>query len=115
MSQEIKKRKSKRRGNGEGSIFQRSNGRWVATMAVGYNANGKRQRKSVYGKTKKDVQDQLNQLQQRKSTGTLAATTKLTVGQYVDTWLENVVRLTVRPSTHRRYARLIRLQVKPQV
>ena len=35
-------RGTKRRGNGEGSIFQRNDGRWSARITVGYGADGKR-------------------------------------------------------------------------
>lgn len=107
------RRKSKRRGNGEGSIFQRADGRWVAKLAIGYDRAGKRLRKTIYGHTKKDVQDELTKLQHRKSTGALTATSKVTVSQYLDRWLNDVVRLTVRPSTHRRYAELIATHVTP--
>jgi integrase len=109
------KRKSKRRGNGEGSIFQRGDGRWVAKLTVGYDDAGKRLRKTVYGLTKKEVQDELTRLQHRKSTGTLTATSKVTVGQYLDRWLCDVARLTVRASTHRRYTELVKLHVKPRI
>lgn len=39
----------KRRGNGEGSIYRRSDGKWCATLAVGYDQNGKRKRRYLYG------------------------------------------------------------------
>jgi integrase len=115
MADEKIKRTTKRRGNGEGSIFQRADGRWVATIAVGYDHAGKRRRKTVYGHTKREVQDELNRLQQRKSTGALTATSKVTVAQYLDRWLQDVARLTVRNSTFRRYSELLKLHVKPRI
>ena len=42
-----------KRGNGEGSISRRKNGGWMAQYAV-YTAEGRR-RKTIYGKTRKDV------------------------------------------------------------
>lgn len=44
---------AKKRGAGEGSIFQRADGQWTATITVGYSETGKRLRKTVYGTTKK--------------------------------------------------------------
>ena len=44
-----------KRGNKEGSIHKRADGRWVGVLHLGY-ANGKRQRKSFYGKTRHEVQ-----------------------------------------------------------
>ncbi|MBQ9715734.1 MAG: site-specific integrase [Clostridia bacterium] len=49
------KKTNTRRGNNEGSIFQRKDGRWVATVTLGYDDNGKRVRKTLYGKTRTDV------------------------------------------------------------
>ena len=47
-----------RRGHHEGSIYKRSDGRWAATVTLGYE-NGKRKRKTFYGETRKEVQEQL--------------------------------------------------------
>jgi len=47
-----------RRGNSEGSIYQRNDGRWVSVIDLGYQ-DGKRHRKSIYGKTRKEVQKKL--------------------------------------------------------
>ena len=43
-----------RRGHGEGSIYQRSDGLWCTVVDLGY-VNGKRKRKYIYGKTRKEV------------------------------------------------------------
>jgi integrase len=49
-------RSSGRRGKGEGAIYQRaSDGRWVAVLDLGYS-DGKRQRKTLYGKTRREVE-----------------------------------------------------------
>ena len=47
----------KRRGYGEGSIYQRKDGKWCASMDVGFDTTGRRKRRYVYGKTKKEVQE----------------------------------------------------------
>ena len=46
---------SKRRANGEGSIYQRRDGRWVASFPLGKTHDGKRQRIVRYAKTKKEA------------------------------------------------------------
>jgi hypothetical protein len=43
-----------RRGHGEGSIYHRSDGRWAASISL----EG-RKRKTLYGKTRKEVQEKL--------------------------------------------------------
>lgn len=58
MAQQIKQAKSKagRRGNNEGSVFQRkSDGMWCGTVTTGYKPDGKAIRKTIYGKTRQVV------------------------------------------------------------
>jgi hypothetical protein len=46
------------RVNGEGPIYRRSDGRWTAACYV-LRPDGTRVRRAVYGKTRKEVADQL--------------------------------------------------------
>jgi integrase len=62
-----------------------------------------------------EVQGKLLDLQQRKKTGSLTETSKVTVAQYLERWLNDTSRLTVRESTHRRYAELVRVHINPQI
>ena len=48
----------RRRGHGEGAIFQRKDGRWVASVDYGW-VNGKRTRKDLYGRTRAEVREKL--------------------------------------------------------
>jgi integrase len=115
MESDAKKRTTRRRGQGEGSIFQRGDGRWVARIAAGYDQNGKRLRKTVYGLTKKEVQDKLLELHQRKKTGQLPATSKVTVAEFLKQWLEDVARVKVEESTYIRYEQLIRIHINSRI
>ena len=112
---EAKRRSTKRRGNGEGSIFQRADGRWSAAIAVGYNSDGKRQRRTIYGRSKKAVQDQLLRLQASMLEGTLCSPTKLTVAKYLDRWLEDAARPTVRATTYANYKGIAENHINPRV
>jgi integrase len=113
---EDKRRSTRRRGNGEGSIFQRkSDSRWCATVNVGYDDKGKRRRVAIYGDTKKAVQDELLRLQSRKLSGTLSQVGRQTVGQYLDWWLENSSKPQIRPTSYVNYERMIRLHIKPRI
>ena len=99
----------KRRGRGEGSIYQRTDGTWCATVSDGYKANGSRRRKSVYGATKKEVQEKLKNLH---IIG-IRDTTKLTVGEWLDRWLQVTAKPSIAPSTYERYEGVVRLHLKP--
>ncbi len=57
MSQKLKETKAKagRRGNNEGSIYKRKDGRWCGAVTVGYKTNGTAIRKYVYGNSRQEV------------------------------------------------------------
>jgi integrase len=110
-----KPRSSKRRGNGEGSIYQRPDGRWVAMLTIGYNANGKRLRKTVYGWTKKEVQDELTRMHSAKLAGKLATPSRMTVAQYLEHWLQNVARPRIANGTFVNYEGVTKNHITPRI
>ena len=55
-------KKKYRRSNGEGSIFRRSNGKWCGQIGLGYDINGIRKRKTVFGSTRAEVAKKLIEL-----------------------------------------------------
>ena len=57
--------KRTRRANNEGSIFQRSDGRWGGALTMGYDENGKIIRKTIYGKSRAEVVKKLSEISGR--------------------------------------------------
>ncbi len=56
-------KKKRRRGNGEGTIFEdKKNKRWIGQYISGIAEDGKAIRKSIYGKTQKEVVNKLNEV-----------------------------------------------------
>ena len=51
-------KKQRKRGQGEGSIYKRADGRWAAAINLGYE-NGKLKRKTFYGATREEVKSKL--------------------------------------------------------
>lgn len=96
---------AKRRGRGEGSIFQRADGRWAAEMSLPASSNGKRRRRVIYAKTRAEVAEKLNELQYAKRAGRSIEPAKLTVGEYLKDWIEHVATPRVRASTLAEYQR----------
>ncbi len=111
MQTEKQKRRA-RRGRGEGSIYQRGDGRWVATVSAGYSDTGKRRRKTIYGETKSEVQDKLRQAATEVANGAPVETQKLTLGEFLDRWLATI-KQSIAPTTHARYKSTIEHQIKP--
>ena len=100
-----------KRGNGEGSISRRSNGTWRAEYVV-HTAEG-RKRKTVYGKTRKEVSEKLAKALADRNGGLTFDAGKLTVEEYLSRWLSDSVKDTVRQRTYERYEQIARVHIKP--
>lgn len=105
----------KRRGRGEGSIFERKDGKWCGVLTAGYDANGKRRRRYVYAPTKAAVLQQLTRLQHAGLTGTLGDPQRLTVADFLRRWLEDTARPSLRESTFTLTEMVIRRHIVPGI
>lgn len=103
-----------RRGHGEGDVHQRPDGRWEARVDLGWQG-GKRSRKSVYGKTKREVLEKLRRAQRDKDFGRLVADERQTVGEFLEWWQGTVLPGTVGDGSLEAYRRRLRLYVIPAV
>jgi integrase len=105
----------RRRGHGEGAIYQReSDGKWCASVHLGF-VNGKRRRKVVYGETRKEVADKLKALHRDQAIGINIAPEQQTVKDYLETWLEQRVKRNNRPRTYTSYADIVTLHLVPHI
>jgi integrase len=105
----------KRRGRGEGSIYQRDNGRWCATINVGFNPNGKRVRRTLFASTKQGVQEKLRKVLNEVENGLSIEPHKITVGEFMDRWLSGTAKMTVKPTTYVNYKGVIKNHIKPRL
>lgn len=104
-----------RRGRGEGSVYQRADGKWCATVSVGYAANGRRRRQTLFGATKGEVQEKLAAVQMSLLEGTFVEPSKLRVGTYLDRWLEDAAKPTIRATTYASYKGIVENHIKPKI
>lgn len=115
QAQEQPERKRRRRGRGEGSITYRAHlGRWEGKLSLGYNADGKRIRVSVYGRTKREVQEKLEQLKQDAREGLPVQPTKITVREHFEDWLR-AKKQSVTSATYLKYCSLVRTHIEPRI
>ena len=102
-----------KRGNGEGSITHRKDGRWMGQITVGHDSKtGRLKRRTFYGKTRRVVADKLAQAAVELRAGRFAQATTVTVGEWISAWLERYAR-TKRTSTWENYESLARVHVVP--
>jgi integrase len=100
--------RSRRRARGEGSVFHRKDGYWVAQIELG---DGKR--KQYYLKTQKEAVDKLRKAQRELEQGTLVTGPQQTVKQYLEYWLEEVHKSSIKVSTYVKYGKLIKGYIIP--
>lgn len=101
----------KRRGRGEGAVYRRKDGIWVSSISLGYGADGKRRRRTVYGSTKAEVLEKLRKIDpDNPGSGSAPAT----VARYLAGWLESV-KSSVEPTTWERYEQHVRLHIDPRI
>lgn len=105
----------RRRGNREGSVFRRKDGRWAASITVGYDAHGRQRKRTVYGRTRSEVAQKLASLLSDQREGRVADPSKETVGQFLERWLRDYAANSVRPSTLASYAIVIRRHIIPAI
>lgn len=105
----------KRRGNGEGSIYQRADETWCATISVGYDNQGKRKRRTIFGESKQDVQNKLAKLANEVAHQRDIEPQRIKLGEYLDRWLQDSAKPRVRETTHANYAGVIKNHIKPHL
>lgn len=81
-----------------GSVYQRGDGLWAASVSNGYDGAGKRVRVTVYAPTKAEVMRKLDAARN----GTLPRSGGVTVGQFVRAWLDGL-KASVEPTTWAQY------------
>lgn len=108
-------RRKKGRGNGEGTIVKRKDGRWMANITVGFDENGEQKRRSFYGKTREEAATKMTKALGELMSGTYIDPNRVSVGQWLDTWLEQYVKPSLRPKTFQSYEGACRLHLKPRI
>ena len=92
----------KKKGNGEGSVYKTKNG-FRGQIVVGYNDEGKPIRRSVTGKTIKEVNEKLTAVKNSIITGTYIAPNRITLCELARLMLEDDLNLNyIKEGTYHR-------------
>jgi integrase len=92
-------------------ITKRKDGRYMARYTV-HTPDGPK-RKIIYGRTYKEVEKKLAEARGDAAKGIVYDDENVTLGEYLDRWLRDSQRGSVRQSTFDRDSYLIRVHVKP--
>jgi len=94
-----------KRGNGEGSVYQRRDGRWCAAIVADDPATGRRKRTVLYGKTRREAIDKLKAATERADAGKPVRDAKTTVAAWLEHWRGSTLKASPRKeSTKALYA-----------
>lgn len=102
--------------NGAGSIRKRSDGRWEGRYTAGYDGGtGKPIRRTIYGKTQKEVRQKLTDISLSLDTGAYQEPSSLTVAQWLEEWLEVFCINRVKPLTMTSYRGIVKNHINPRI
>jgi integrase len=97
------------RTKGEGTLYYRRKAdRWEAQITL---PDGKR--RIFYAKDKEEARKKLHDAQEAVRKNLPIPAARVTLGEYLDRWLQDVAPQRVRPSTLKRYEQDIRVHLKP--
>ena len=105
-------RRGRKRANGEGTIYQRKDGRWEGAAFVLTTA-GTHRRVRLYAVTREAARRKLTRLIEQSDQGIPVASAAWTVQEYLGYWLRNVVLQERRPKTYQGYEGVVRLHLVP--
>lgn len=94
-----------KRSNGEGTIFKRADGRWCAQIIT--KAGGSEKRKTVYGKTQREVKEKLKVLKNNQEAGQTSQF-DIRLGEWMKQWLEDYKKPKVKITTYQGYWMMFR-------
>ena len=105
--------KTKSRANGDGDVFPRKNKAGKITSYRGAYVGPDGKRRDVSVKNKEEARKALREARSGADQGLVFDAARLTVAEYLDRWLVDSVRGSVRRSTYESYRRQARRYITP--
>lgn len=110
-----------RRGPGEGTLFKRGDGLWIAGVELPPGPDGKRRFKRVSSKNRNTVLEKLRKLQSELAAGQIPVSSSVTMEHWLDFWRTDILPhrtsggTPLKPATIYSYETTIRLYLKPHI
>ena len=104
---------AKRRPSGDGMVRKREDGRWEGRIVVGHKQNGEPIFRYVLAKNQKELLDKLHRDLEAFQDVELTEDSRMTLGEWLERWMEDYGAATLRPNTLRSYEQFIRCYIKP--
>ena len=104
---------AKRRPSGDGLVRKRADGRWEGRIVVGHKEDGSPIFRSVFARTQKEVMRKLHSQIETYRDVELTEESNMTLGEWMDKWLDDYMALTIRESTMDSYQTMTKHYIKP--
>ena len=104
---------AKRRPSGDGLVRKRADGRWEGRIVVGHKEAGCPIFRSVFARTQKEVMRKLHSQIETYRDVELTEESNMTLGEWMNKWLDNYMALTIRESTMDSYKTMTKHYIKP--
>lgn len=98
-----------KRSNGEGTFCKRSDGRWMGQVTL--DTEGGYKRKTVYGKTQKEVKEKIAGLKLGCQSGKLIETSSMLLEDWMQLWIANY-KPDLKVTTRESYELYINVHIK---
>ena len=106
---------AKKRPDGDGLVRKRTDGRWEGRIVVGHKDDGSPIFRSVFAQTQKELMRKLHSQIETYRDVELTEKSNMTLGEWMDHWLEDCMSLTIREGTMRSYETMTNCYIKPQL
>ncbi len=106
---------AKRRPSGDGMVRKRSDGRWEGRIVVGHKENGDPIFRYISARSQKELTDKLRRNIEEYQTVELTEDSCMTLGEWLDRWLEEYMAPTIRESSLKGYRVYIEKHIKPRL
>ena len=97
---------------GEGSIFQRSDGKWCCSIQAGFSSDGKPVKIRKYAKTEVEVKRKLKEIKKTLYNQSFEGLKKQTIEKYILDWFARY-KQGLKPASHDRQENTIKYQIIP--
>ena len=104
---------AKRRPSGDGMVRKREDGRWEGRIVVGHKNNGEPIYRYVLAKTQSELTQKLHDKIEMYRDADLSEDCNMTLGEWLDKWIDEFMVFTIREGTLAAYKSLIEHQIKP--
>ena len=102
MEKNEKNNTREKRDHGDGSVTMRKDGSWTARIMIGRKANGNPKIKAFYGKSETEVKRKLREFKKDQDNLTKDSIAKMSLGSYMDNWLEVYKKPALKPTSYDR-------------